>query len=202
MIINIHPDNPQSRLINQASEILEKGGIIIYQTDTTYGMGCCVFNKKAVERLYRISKSDNKKLFSVICTNFSQISKYAKISDYAFKIMKHCLPGPYTFILKGTSLLPKVTLTKRKTIGIRMPKNKILFSLSKEYAKPILNTSISVDKDYSLIVDPWDIDQSLGNEVDLIIDAGQMPYNQSSVISLIDDEVEIIREGIGDTSWM
>lgn len=202
MIINIHPDNPQSRLINQAAEVLEQGGIIIYPTDTTYGMGCCVFNKKAVERLYRISQSDTKKLFSVICTDFSQISKYAKISDSAFKIMKHCLPGPYTFIFKGTSLLPKVTLTKRKTIGIRMPNNKILLSLSKEYGKPILNTSISVDKDYSLIVDPWEIDQTLGNEVDLIIDGGQMPYNESSVISLIDDEVEIIREGIGDISWV
>ncbi|MGA1867125.1 MAG: L-threonylcarbamoyladenylate synthase [bacterium] len=198
MIIKIHPQNPQPRLIKQAVHILEQGGIVVYPTDTTYGMGCNIFNKKAVERLYRIKKSDKKKLFSVICSDFSQMSKYAQISNFAYKIMKHCLPGPYTFIMTGTRLLPKVTLTKRKTIGVRMPKNKIMLCLSKEYGEPILNTGISVTMEDTMTVNPIDIEQKYGQEVDLIIDGGQMPYNESSVIAFIDDQIEVIRQGLGD----
>lgn len=198
MIIKIHPKNPQPRLIKQAAQILEKGGIVIYPTDTTYGMGCDIFNKKAVERLYRIKKLDKKKLFSVICSNFSQMSKYAKISNFSYKIMKHYLPGPYTFIMEGTRLLPKVTLTKRKTIGIRMPQNNIVLDLAKEYGDPILNTGISVNMEETMIVRPIDIEQKYGQDVDIIIDGGEMPYNESSIVAFIDERIEIIRKGLGD----
>lgn len=197
-MIKIHPKNPQPRLIKQAAQILEKGGIVIYPTDTTYGMGCDIFNKKAVERLYRIKKLDKKKLFSVICSNFSQMSKYAKISNFSYKIMKHYLPGPYTFIMEGTRLLPKVTLTKRKTIGIRMPQNNIVLDLAKEYGDPILNTGISVNMEETMIVRPIDIEQKYGQDVDIIIDGGEMPYNESSIVAFIDERIEIIRKGLGD----
>ena len=134
MIIEIHPKNPQARFIRQAAQAVQDGKLVVFPTDTKYDLGCDLFNKKAVERLYRLTQADKKKLFSVICTDFHELSKYAQISNMAYKVMRRILPGPYTFILPGTRILPKMTMTRRKTIGIRVPDNKILLDLAKEYA--------------------------------------------------------------------
>lgn len=195
MIIKIHPQNPQSRLIKKASQVLEDGGILVFPTDTKYAIGCDIFNKKAVEKLYRILHADKKKLFSVICTNFSELSKYAQINNFAFNLMHRHLPGPYTFILAGRKILPKITLSKRKTIGLRMPDNTILLDLGKEYGGPILSAGLQRNEGP---LDLWEVERELGHEIDLIIDGGFIPYAESSIIELINDQVTIIREGKGD----
>jgi len=200
MIIKIHPQNPQPRLIKKASQALQDGGIVVFPTDTKYAVGCDIFNKKAVEKLYQILHADKRKLFSVICTNFSELSKYAQIDNFAFKVMRHHLPGPYTFILSGRRILPKITLSKRKTIGLRMPDNKILLDLGKEYGGPILSAGIQ-GNNHGEHLDLWEVEKDFGHKVDLIIDGGLIPVADSSIIELIDDNVNIIREGKGDIGW-
>ena len=200
MIIKIHPQNPQLRLIKKASQVLQDGGIVVFPTDTKYAIGCDIFNKKAVERLYQILHADKKKLFSVICTNFSELSKYAQINNFAFKVMHRHLPGPYTFILSGRRILPKITLSKRKTIGLRMPDNKILLDLGKEYGGPILSAGLQ-RSNHGVALDLWEVEKDLGHEINLIIDGGIIPFADSSIIELIDDQVTIIREGKGDIGW-
>ena len=200
MIIKIHPENPQPRLIKKASQTLQDGGIVVFPTDTKYSVGCDIFNKKAVEKLYQILHADKMKLFSVICTNFSELSKYAQIDNFAFKVMHQHLPGPYTFILSGRRILPKITLSKRKTIGLRMPDNKILLDLGKEYSGPILSAGIQ-GNNHGEHLDLWGVEKDLGHKIDLIIDGGLIPVADSSIIELIDDQVNVIREGKGDIGW-
>jgi tRNA threonylcarbamoyl adenosine modification protein (Sua5/YciO/YrdC/YwlC family) len=144
MLIEINDQNPQERLIWKVVEILKKGGVVIYPTDTNYGIGCDIMNKKAIERIYQIKQRDKSKPFSFICSGLKNISDYAKVSNYAYKTMKRLLPGPYTFILEGSKLVPKIMLTKRKTAGIRVPNNSICIALVNELQNPIINTSASM----------------------------------------------------------
>ena len=129
MLLHINPDNPQPRLINQVAQILKRGGIIAYPTDTYYGIGCDIMNKKAIERIYQLRQRAKKKPFSFICSSLKNISHYAKVTNYAYKNMRRLLPGPYTFVLEGSKLVPKIMLTKRKTAGIRVPDNQICMAL-------------------------------------------------------------------------
>ena len=200
MLIEIHPKNPQPRLIKQAAQVIRDGNILLFPTDTKYDIGCDIFNKRAVERLYRITQADKKKHFSVICTDFHELSKYAQISNQAYKIMRRLLPGPYTFILSGTRILPKITLTKRKTIGIRIPDNPILLELGKEYGGPILSAALPETKADEPL-DLWEVEEKLGHEIDMIIDGGPIFPRDSTIIELIDDQIEVIRQGVGDISW-
>ena len=142
MILDINPENPQKRLINKVVQILEQGGLIIYPTDTFYGIGCDLFNKKAIQRIYQLKKRPLTKPFSFVCANLKDISLYARVSNLAYRIMKRSLPGPYTFILEGTRLVPKLMLTKRKTAGIRVPNNRICLSIVEGLGRPIISTSI------------------------------------------------------------
>ena len=201
MIIGIHPKNPQPRLIKQAAQVIRDGNILLFPTDTKYDIGCDLFNKKAVEKLYRITHADKKKQFSVICTDFHELSKYAQISDVAYKIMKRVLPGPYTFILPGNRILPKITLTKRKTIGVRMPDNLILLELGKEYNGPILSAGLPGTKDDEPL-DLSEVDKNLGHEIDLIVDGGPIFPRDSTIIEMINDQIEVLRKGAGDISWL
>ncbi|MBN1627428.1 MAG: threonylcarbamoyl-AMP synthase [Deltaproteobacteria bacterium] len=193
MIISINPQNPQQRLIKKVSEVLDQGGLIAYPTDTFYGIGCDLYNKKGIERIYRLKKRPLNKPFSIICDGLKEISKYAKVSDYSYKTMRRLLPGPYTFILEGTKLVPKIMLTKRKTVGIRVPDNNICLSIVRELGRPIISTSALLD-DPSLIHDAYP------SHLDLVIDGGVLYPDPSSVISLIDDVPEVIRKGKGDVS--
>ena len=139
----LHPETPQQRYINKAVEVLKNGGVIIYPTDTVYGIGCDIFNKAALDRIFQIKNDGATKLFSFVCPNLKDISKYAKVSDSAYRAMKHLLPGPYTFVLPAAKEVPKTLWTKRKTVGIRVPNNKIAIQLATELGNPIVSTSVT-----------------------------------------------------------
>ncbi len=197
MLFEINPINPQPRLIKQVAEILEKGGLISYPTDTYYGIGCDITNKKAIERIYQLKQRHKSKPFSFICADLKDIALYAKVSNYAYKTMRRLLPGPYTFILEGTKLVPKMMLTKRKTAGIRVPNNQICIDLVHRLGNPILSTSATTP-DGEVFQDASLIHDFFGSRLDAVIDGGPVPGEPSSVISLIDDEPEVIREGVGE----
>jgi tRNA threonylcarbamoyl adenosine modification protein (Sua5/YciO/YrdC/YwlC family) len=199
MLIHINPENPQPRLISQAVSVLRDGGVIVYPTDTIYGIGCDIMNKKAIEKIYWIKNRDKKKPFSFICSDLKNISDYAKVSNYAYKTMKRLLPGPYTFILEGSRMVPKIMLTRRKTAGIRVPDHEICLKLVQELGHPIISTSAGMP-DGALIADPSLLHDHYGASVDLVIDGGPVSHEPSSVVSLINDAPEILREGLGDTS--
>jgi tRNA threonylcarbamoyl adenosine modification protein (Sua5/YciO/YrdC/YwlC family) len=199
MLIKVNPFNPQTRLIQRAVDILTKGGILVYPTDTNYGIGCDILNKKAIERIYQLKQRDKSKPFSFICSELKNISHYAKVSNYAYKTMKRLLPGPYTFILEGSKLVPKIMLTKRKTAGIRVPDHKICLELVKGLGNPIITTSATMP-DGSTLNEPSLIHEMFGSRVDLVIDGDVVPGKPSSVISLINDMPEVIRKGMGDVS--
>ena len=199
MILEINPHNPQKRLIRRAVQILLNGGVIVYPTDTYYGIGCDIFNKNAISRVYQLKRRPKHKPFSFICSDFKNISQYAQVTNYAFKTMKRLLPGPYTFILRGSRLVPKIMLTKRKTAGIRVPDHAICLAIVQELGHPVLSTS-ATGPDGVILESLIEIEERLGHALDLIIDGGPVPSKPSSVVSLIDDSPEIIREGQGDVS--
>ena len=199
MILEINPQNPQKRLVRRAVEVLSNGGIIAYPTDTYYGIGCDILNKKAIARVYQLKRRSKHKPFSFICSDLKNISQYAQITNYAYKTMKRLLPGPYTFILKGSRLVPKIMLTKRKTAGIRVPDHAICLAMVQELGHPILSTS-ATDPDGVILESLVEIEERLGHALDLIISGGPVPSLPSSVVSLIDDAPEIIREGQGEVN--
>ena len=199
MLIKLNSENPPDRLIRKAVGILKKGGIISYPTDTFYGIGCDIMNKKAIERIYQIKQRNKNIPFSFICSGLKNISSYAKVSNYAYKTMKRLLPGPYTFILEGSKIVPKIMLTKRKTAGIRVPDNNICIALVNELGNPVLSTSAS-KPDNTILNDPSFIQDYYDTRIDLVIDGGSVPGQPSSVVSLIDDIPEVIRDGVGDVS--
>src|SRR4030042_6797393 len=161
MLLRINPQNPQPRLIKKVVEILNQGGVIAYPTDTVYGFGCSLFNKKGIERIYRIKRSEKNRPFSFICADLKDISLYTKVSNYAYKTMNPLLPGPYTFILEGTRLVPQIILTKRATDGIRVPDNQICLAIVKELGHPIITTSAQLPEGEGFY-DPGEIEQKAG----------------------------------------
>ena len=199
MLININPINPQERLIRKVADVLKRGGVIAYPTDTFYGIGCDIMNKKAIEKIYLIKQRNKNKPFSFICSGLKNISRYAKVSNYAYRTMKRLLPGPYTFILEGSKMVPKMMLTKRKTAGIRVPDNRICIDLIRQLGNPIISTSASLP-DGVVLDDPSLIHEHLNSRLEYVIDGGPVPGRPSSVISLIRDEPMVLREGLGDVS--
>jgi tRNA threonylcarbamoyl adenosine modification protein (Sua5/YciO/YrdC/YwlC family) len=195
----LHPDTPQIRYINKAVEILKQGGVIIYPTDTVYGIGCDIFNKDALERIFTIKNDNNSKLFSFVCSDLKDISKYAKVSDYAYKSMKHLLPGPYTFILPAAKQVPKKLWSKRKTVGIRVPNNSVTLKLVELLGNPIISTS-TTNRKGEVLYDPFDIKNIFNSQVDIMLSMGNLPGSPSSVIDLSEEMPEVIREGAGDVS--
>lgn len=199
MLLKVNPDNPQPRMIEKIVNILKQGGIIAYPTDTFYGIGCDILNKKAIEKIYRLKQRSKTQPFSFICSNLTHISEYAKVSNFAYRNMKRLLPGPFTFILPGSKMVPKIMLTKRKTAGIRVPDNIISLAIAQELGHPILSTS-ATDPDGNIFEDPSLLHDFFGIRLDAVIDGGPVSGMASSVVSLIDDEPEIIRYGAGDVS--
>lgn len=195
----LHPVNPQTRFINKAVEVLKNGGVIIYPTDTVYGIGCDIFNKAALERVYAIKQDAGTKLFSFICPNLKDISKYAKVSDFAYKKMKKLLPGPYTFVLPAAREVPKTLWTKRHTVGIRVPNNEVALTLVKELGNPIVSTSVTNRKG-EVLYNPDEIKLIFDYQVDLMLSVGHLEGTPSSIVDLSGEEPEIIREGAGDLS--
>ncbi|WP_346236258.1 L-threonylcarbamoyladenylate synthase [Niabella insulamsoli] len=198
MLIRIHPKDPQERLIKQVAETLRNGGIIVYPTDTIYGFGCDIYQTKAVEKICRIKQIDPKKAnLSFVCCDLSHLSDFARqISNTTYRVLKEHLPGPYTFILPASKQVPKILQSKKDTIGLRIPDNKIAHHLVKELDHPILSTSLPGEfvEDYT---DPEIIHEKYKNLVDIVIDGGPGGSIPSTIIDCVNDSYEVIRTGAG-----
>ncbi len=202
MILEINSSHPEPRKIKKVVEVLANGGIIAYPTDTYYGIGCDLLNKGSIERIYQLKRRSPHQPFSFICSDLKNISEYAQVTNYAYKTMKRLLPGPYTFVLEGSRLVPKIMLTKRQTVGIRVPDNPICLAIVEEFGHPIISTSATdPEGNNSVLSTPREIQEKLGHALDLIVDGGAVGGDPSSIISLIDDTPEILREGAGDVSY-
>ncbi|MCF6238710.1 MAG: threonylcarbamoyl-AMP synthase [Candidatus Marinimicrobia bacterium] len=201
MLLRINQENPQERLVSRAVEALKQDGLIAYPTDTTYGIGCNIFSRRGVKDIYKIKQRDARKPFSFICADLSDVANYAQVSNFAFKIMKRHLPGPYTFVLDATRIVPNRMITRQQTIGIRIPDDEIALSIVRQLGHPLVTTSANLTGE-SPLHDPAEIEATMGNMLDLVIDGGIRYGDPSTVISLIDDRIEVLREGCGDISWI
>ena len=200
MILEINPDYPQPHQISRVVDSLRDGRVIAYPTDTTYGIGCSIFCKKSIERIYLMKQRDRRKPFSVICSSLSEISQYAQVSNSAFKLIKRYLPGPYTFVFEATREVPDLLLTRQKTVGIRIPDNRICCDLVAALGNPIITTSANLSGEEPE-GDPRRIADTFGSQLDFIIDGGILATDVSSVVSLIGAVPEVLRVGLGDVSW-
>lgn len=199
MLVHLHPDNPQERVLNQIADLLRKGGVIIFPTDTIYGIGCDFNNTQAIERICKIKNIQPAKAqFSFICKDLSELNVYAaNISNPTFRFLKRSIPGPYTFILNATKLVPKLLKTKKDTVGIRVPDHKITLAIADALGNPIMSTSLPQNEFVEYYTDPEIIHDQFGHLVDMVIDGGIGNTEVSTVISLINDEPELIRQGAG-----
>jgi len=199
MLLHIHPENPQPRLIRQVTESLEQGGIIIYPTDTVYGLGCDILQQKAVERICRIKKTDPRKAqLSFVCSDLSHLSDFARpLSNPVYRILKEYLPGPYTFILKASKMVPRILQSSKDTIGLRIPDNHITMAIVKELGRPILSASLPGEmvEDYT---DPEVMFENFRNEVDYVIHGGIGGTIPSTVVDCTGEEPVLIRQGLGE----
>lgn len=195
----IHPENPQHRLINQAVEIINKGGVVVYPTDCAYALGCHLGDKSAVDRIKRIRQLDDKHNFTLVCRDLSEISTYAKVDNSVYRLLKAHTPGAYTFILNATSEVPRRLLhPKRRTIGIRVPQNPIALELTAALGEPIMSTSLILPGEEMPLMDPYEMRELLQHQVDLVIDGGYCGMEATSVINLTDEVPEIVRSGAGN----
>ncbi|MEH6457900.1 MAG: L-threonylcarbamoyladenylate synthase [Cocleimonas sp.] len=199
----IHPDNPQARLIKQAVDIINNGGVIIYPTDSSYAIGCHLGDKKAMDKIRMIRQLDKDHNFTLVCRDLSEISHYAKVDNMNYRLMKTLTPGPYTFILPATREVPKRLLNpKRKTIGIRVPDNAVCSALLEELDQPLMSSTLSLPNEEYPLTDPHQIRLQLEGVVDLIIDGGYSGHEATTVVNLINDKPEILRQGLGSADWL
>jgi tRNA threonylcarbamoyl adenosine modification protein (Sua5/YciO/YrdC/YwlC family) len=195
----IHPENPQARLIKQAVEIIRSGGVVVYPTDSSYAVGCHIGDKSAVERIRRLRQLDDKHNFTLVCSDLSQLGLFAKVDTGAFRLLKAHTPGPYTFILNATREVPRMLMhPKRRTIGLRVPSHPIAMALLEQLGEPLMSVSLIMPGDAEPLSDPYEMRQVLEHHVDLIIDGGFGGLEASTVINLAGDEPEVIRVGCGD----
>ncbi|QLF94419.1 threonylcarbamoyl-AMP synthase [Pseudomonas sp. ABC1] len=195
----IHPENPQARLIRQAVEIIRDGGVVVYPTDSSYALGCAIGNKSGIERIRRLRQLDDKHNFTLACQDLSQLGSFAKVDTKAFRLLKTHLPGPYTIILAATREVPRMLLhPKRRTIGLRVPALPIAQALLAELGEPLMSVSLLLPGETLPMSDPYEIRDALEHHVDLIIDGGYGGIEASTVISLVDDEPVVVRVGCGD----
>ena len=199
----IHPDNPQPRLIRQAVQIIDRGGLVIYPTDSSYALGCHIGDKAAMERIQRIRRTDSKHHFTLVCSDLSEIGTYAKVSNTDYRLMRSLTPGPYTFLLRATSVVPRRLMNpKRKTIGVRVPDNNIVRALLLELGQPIMSSTLIPPGATEALDDAAEIRERYQHQVDLVIDGGFCGIEPTTVISLIDDVPEVLRHGRGDVSFL
>jgi tRNA threonylcarbamoyl adenosine modification protein (Sua5/YciO/YrdC/YwlC family) len=195
-IVEVDSVRPQPRTVDRAAEVLESGGLIAYPTDTYYGIGCDLFSKKAIDRLYGIKNRDRRKPLAFLCPDLSDVAKYAKVSNFAYRIMRQLTPGPFTFVLEATKLVPDMMQSKQKQVGIRVPQAPLMLAIAAKLGRPIVTTS-ATDMDGQVLTDAKDIKEQLGSRLDLILDGGLQPDEPSTVVSLIDDQIEVLRQGKG-----
>ena len=195
----IHPDNPQARLIHQAVDIIRKGGVVAYPTDSAYALGCHIGDKRALERICAIRRLDANHNFTLICRDLSDLGVYAKVNNSAYRLIKAATPGPYTFILQATREVPRrLVHPKRKTIGLRVPDNNICVDLLAQLGEPMMTTTLILPGEQYPLTDPTEIREMLEHQVDLIIDGGFCGLESTTVVNLEEQVPEIIREGCGD----
>ncbi|MBX5484496.1 MAG: threonylcarbamoyl-AMP synthase [Myxococcaceae bacterium] len=195
-ILEVDPVHPNPRHIQRALQILENGGLIAYPTDTYFGIGCDLGNRRAIERLYALKGRDRRKPFSFLCPDLSDVAKYAHVSNFAYRTMKQLTPGAFTFVLEATRAVPDMMMTKQREVGIRVPDAPVARALARGLGRPIVTTS-ATDAESEVLVDARDIKERLGHGLDLILDAGVQQNEPSTVISLIGDRIEVLREGKG-----
>ncbi|NLZ79057.1 MAG: threonylcarbamoyl-AMP synthase [Gammaproteobacteria bacterium] len=195
----IHAQNPQDRLIKQAVDVIRKGGVIIYPTDSSYALGCRLGDKNALERIRRIRQLDDKHNFTLMCRDLSELGVFAKVDTTAFRLLKAYTPGPYTYILNATREVPRMLMhPKRRTIGLRVPGHPIAHALLAELGEPLMSVTLILPDADEPLSDPYEIRDLLEHQVDLIIDGGYGGIEASTVVSFVDEEPEILREGCGD----
>jgi tRNA threonylcarbamoyl adenosine modification protein (Sua5/YciO/YrdC/YwlC family) len=197
----IHPDNPQPRLIRRSVDILLEGGVIVYPTDSSYALGCQIGEKSAMERIRRLRSLDEKHNFTLVCRDLSEITTYARIDNQAFRLLKTLTPGPYTFVFLGTKQVPRRLMhPRRKTIGIRVPDNVICRELLAVLDQPILSTTLIMPRDEMPLTDPYEMRELLDRQVDLVIDGGFCGLEPTTVVDMTQDPPTVVRVGKGDAS--
>ena len=192
------PERPNPRRLQKAAALLADAGVIAYPTDTVYGIGCDLHNRKAIDRIYRIKGLHRGHRLAFICQGLSNIAEYAHVTDFAYRWLRRLLPGPYTVVLPASRQVPKILLEKRREVGIRVPDSFVCMELCRSLGRPIISTSATDPESDEIIIDPDELKAQLGHQLDLIIDGGLLTREPSTVVSLVDDEIEILREGKGD----
>lgn len=200
-LIEIHPDNPQPRLVAEIVETIRDGGLIAYPTDSSYAFGCHIGDKRAMDRIRRIRRTDKKHNFTLVCSDLSEIGIYARVDNWAYRLIKAMTPGPYTFILPATREVPKrLQHPKRRTIGLRVPDHVLVRAMLEALGEPIMSSTLLLPGDDLPLTDAHDIEERIGHEIDLIIDAGPTGIEPTSVIDLSEGTAEVLRVGRGDVS--
>jgi tRNA threonylcarbamoyl adenosine modification protein (Sua5/YciO/YrdC/YwlC family) len=195
----IHPDNPQARLVRQAVDIIRGGGVVAYPTDSAYALGCHLGDKNALDRIRRIRKLDDRHNFTLMCRDLSEIASYSRVDNADYRLLKSCTPGPYTFILRATSEVPRRLMhPKRKTVGLRVPENNIALALLEDLGEPMMSVTLIMPGDEYPLIDPYEMREILQHDVDLVIDGGYCGMEATTVVDLVDDTPLVLRAGKGD----
>jgi tRNA threonylcarbamoyl adenosine modification protein (Sua5/YciO/YrdC/YwlC family) len=195
----IHPDNPQARLIRQAVDIIRAGGVVVYPTDSAYALGCHIGDRAALDRIRRIRQLEDRHNFTLVCRDLSEIATYARVDNTTYRLLRQCTPGPYTFILKATSEVPRRLMhPKRKTVGLRVPENAIALALLEDLGEPLMSVTLIMPGDEYPLIDPYDIRETLERQVDLVIDGGYCGMEATTVVDLADEVPLVLRAGKGD----
>lgn len=195
-ILEVDPIRPQPRHVERAVAALESGGLVAYPTDTYFGIGCDLFSKKGIDRLYQLKDRDRRKPFAFLCADLSDVSRYALVSNFAFRTMKRLTPGPFTFVLEATRVVPDMMQNKQKQVGIRVPQAPLMLAIAAKLGRPVVTTS-ATDPDGAPLTDAREIKDVLGHRLELILDGGPQDVEPSTVVSLVKDEIEILRQGKG-----
>ena len=199
----IHPENPQLRLINRAVEIIRDGGVIVYPTDSSYAIACHIGDKQSLDKIRRIRQLDDKHNFTLICKDLTQVSNFAKIGNDAYRLIKSLIPGPFTFVMKATREVPRrLQHPKRKTIGVRIPDHPVAQRLVEQLDEPLFSSTLVLPGDEEPITDPFEVRERLEHELDLVIDAGIIEYAPTTIIVFADNGPEIVRQGKGIASML
>ena len=199
MLLSVHSHHPEPRKIERAVAAMRRDGVIAYPTDTVYGLGCDITNKSAIERIHRMKRMDDRQLLSFVCPDLSDIARYGVVQDYAYRIMRKLVPGPYTFILQATREVPKVLRMNRKTVGIRVPDHAVSIALARALGSPVASTSASLDGE--IFIDPREIEERFP-ELDLVLDAEGVGMTPSTIIDLSGEEPIVVREGAGTVDFL
>jgi len=200
-LIEIHPQDPQPRRVAKIVQIIHMGGLIAYPTDSSYAFGCHIGDKRAIDRIHRIRRTDKKHNFTLVCSNLAEIGTYARVENWAYRLIKSLTPGPYTFILPATREVPKrLQNPKRRTIGLRVPDHPLVYAMLESLGEPIMSSTLSLPDDKTPLTDPMVIEERIGHEIDAIVDAGPTGMEPTSVLDMTGGAVEILRVGRGDVS--